>query len=100
MVSIREKDFIAHWAYQETISSHTEHTPNEFSRMLSQHKNVTSFYMHSYAEYTGKWFYSTLSIRGNDLNAGWAYNEMISTLTVHTQKCLKVEYLGWIEYIF
>ncbi len=82
------------------ISSRTEHTPKEFSRMLSQRKNVNSFYMYSYAEHTGKWFYRTLSIRGNDFNAGWAYEEMISSLTEHTRKCLKVEYLGRIEYNF
>ncbi len=89
MLSIRENDFIAHWAYVETISSHTEHTPNEFS-----------FYMCSYAEHMGKWFYRTLSIRGNYLNAGWAYEARISSLTEHTRKCLKVEYLIWIEYDF
>ncbi len=38
MLSIRGNDFIAHWAYEETISSHTVHIPNEFSRMLSQRK--------------------------------------------------------------
>jgi hypothetical protein len=97
MLSIRGYNFIARWAYEETISSHTEHTPNEFSRMLSQRKNVNSFYMHSYAEHAGKWFYRTLSIRGNDVNAGWAYEEMISSLTEHTRKCLKVEYLDQIE---
>ncbi len=36
LLSIRENDFIAHWAYGETISSHTEHTRNKFSHMLSQ----------------------------------------------------------------
>ncbi len=86
-LSIRGNDFIAHWAYEETISSHTEHTPNEFSRLLSQRKNVNSFYRYIYAEHTGKWFYRTLSIRGNDLNAGWAYAEMISSLTEHMWKC-------------
>ncbi len=28
MLSIRRNDFIAHWAYEETILSHTEHTRN------------------------------------------------------------------------
>ncbi len=37
MLSIRGNNFIAHWAYEEMISSHTEHMPNELSRMLSQH---------------------------------------------------------------
>ncbi len=100
MLSLRGNDFIAHWAYEETISSHTEHTPNEFSRMFSQRKNVNSFYMYIYAEHTGKWFYRTLRLRGNDLNAGWAYAERISSLTKHTRKCLKVEYLDRIEYDF
>ncbi len=90
MLNISENDFIAHWAYEETILSHSEHTPNEFSRMLNQRKKVNSFYMYSYAEHEGKWLYRTLSIPGNDLNAGLAYEEMISSLTEHTRKCLKV----------
>ncbi len=90
MLSIRGNKFIAYWAYEETISSHTEHKPNEFSLMLSQRKNVNSFYMYSYAEHTGKWFDRTLSIQGNDLNAGWAYEEIISWLTEHSRKCLKL----------
>ncbi len=93
-------DFIAHWAYEETISSHTEHTPNEFSGMFSQRKNDNSFYMYRNAEHMGKWFYHTLSIQEYDFNAGWAYEEMISSLTEHTGKCLKVEYLGHIGYDF
>ncbi len=36
MLSIRGNDFIACWAYWEPISSHNEHTRNEFPRMLSQ----------------------------------------------------------------
>ncbi len=36
MLSICGNDFIACWAYLEPISSHTEHTRNEFPRMLSQ----------------------------------------------------------------
>jgi hypothetical protein len=38
-----------------------------------------------------------LSIQGNDFIAPWAYEEMISSLTEHSRKCLKVEYLGRIE---
>ncbi len=90
MLSIRGNDFIAHWVHEETISSHTGHMPNEFLRMLILRKNFNRFYVHSYAEHTGKWFYRTLRIRGNDFNAGWAYEEMISSLTEHTRKCLKV----------
>ncbi len=38
MLSMRGNDFIACWAYAEPISSHAEHTRNEFEfpRMLSQ----------------------------------------------------------------
>ncbi len=36
MLSIRGNDFIAHWAYEEIITSHTKSTPYEFSRILSQ----------------------------------------------------------------
>ncbi len=36
MLSIRGNDFIPHWAYEELISSHTEHTRNKFLRMLNQ----------------------------------------------------------------
>ncbi len=90
MLSIRRNDFIAHWAYVETISSHTEHTPNKFSRMLSQRKNVNSFYMYnlcwaygemilSHPEHTRKWFKRWLSIRGNDFIADWAYAEMFKS---------------------
>jgi hypothetical protein len=86
MLSICGNDFITHWAYEETISSPTEHTPNEFSRMLSQRKNFNSFYMYSYAEHTGKWFYRTLSIRGNDFIAPWAHEEMILSHPEHTSK--------------
>ncbi len=100
LLSIHGNNFIAHWAYEETISSHTEHMPNKFSRMLSQRKNVNSFLMYSYAEHTGKWIYRTLSMQGNDLKAGWAHEEMIASLTEHTRKCLKVEYLSRIEYDF
>jgi hypothetical protein len=84
---IRGNDFIAHWAYVEGIS-----------RMLSQQKQF--LHVHVHVKHTEKWFYRTLSIWGNDLNAGWAYMEMISLLTEHTRKCLKVDYLGWMEYDF
>jgi hypothetical protein len=79
MLSIRRNDFITYWAYKETISSHTEHTANKFLRMLSQRKNVHSFYMYSNAEHTGIWFYCTLSIRGNDFIAPWASAEMFKS---------------------
>ena len=36
MLSIRGNHFIVRWAYAEPISSHPEHTRNEFPRMLSQ----------------------------------------------------------------
>ncbi len=43
--------------------------------------------MYNYAEHTR-----------NALNVGWAYEEMIAPL--NTRKCLKIEYLGRIEYDF
>jgi hypothetical protein len=109
MLSIRGNNFIAHWAYKETISSPTEHTPNELLCMLSQHSNFDRFYMDiwthvghtrkrfllcwayaerisSDAEHARKQFHRTLSILGNDFIACWAYVEMISSLAEHTRK--------------
>ncbi len=91
--------------------SHTEHTMKRFHRTLSirrtnfrvwsaNGKMLTVFKMYSFAEHTGKWFYRTLSIWGNDFIAPWAYEEMILSHPEHTRKCLKVDYLGRIEYDF
>ncbi len=41
-----------------------------------------------------------LSIRWTNFIACWAYWELISLHAEHARKCLKVEYLGWIEYDF
>ncbi len=41
-----------------------------------------------------------LSIRGNDFIACWAYAKPISSHAEHARKCLKVKYLGRIEYDF
>ncbi len=72
MLSRRGNDFIAHWAYEETISSHTEHRRKEFSRMLSQRYNVNRFFTCT----------SMLSIRGTNFIAHWAYvNEFHRTLS-------------------
>jgi hypothetical protein len=100
MLSIRGNDFIACWAYAEPISSHAEHTRNEFPRMLSQRKNVKIFTCTIHAEHTRNEFYRTLSIRGTNFTACWAYWEPISSHAEHARKCLKVEYLGRIEYNF
>jgi hypothetical protein len=71
MQRICGNDFIACWAYEERISSHAEHMPNEFSRMLSVRWNFDSFYMDiwTHAEQTGQRFHHMLSIRGNDFIA-------------------------------
>ncbi len=45
-------------------------------------------------------FYRTLSIRGTNFIACWAYWEPISSHAEHARKCLKVEYLDRIEYNF
>ncbi len=89
MLSIRGNDFIAHWTYEEMISSHTEHT----------------IFMHAHCSASGKmWTFFTctsmLSIRGTNFIAHWAYVEWISSLAEHTRKYLKVEYLSRIEYNF
>jgi hypothetical protein len=50
------KQFYSHCACKETISSHTEHTLNEFSHMFSQHSNFDIFNMdiQTHAEHTRK----------------------------------------------
>ncbi len=96
MVSIRGNDFIAHWAYEETISSHTEHTRKRFHRTLSIRR--TNFRVCSASGKTVFACTAMLSVRGNDFIAPWAYEEMILSHPEHTRKCLKVDYLGRIEY--
>ncbi len=59
---------------------------------------MNSFYM-----YNPCWankFCRTLSICGRNFIACWAYAEPISSHAEHARKCLKVEYLGRIEYDF
>ncbi len=90
MLSIRGNDFIACWAYSEPISLHTEHTRNEFPRMLSQLQNVNSFYMYntcvayaerilSHTEHARNEFHRMLSMRGTDFIACWACAEMFKS---------------------
>jgi hypothetical protein len=87
-------------AHAETILSHTEHTRKRFHRTLSI--RGTNFCACSasgkmWTVFTCKFM---LSIRETNLIAGWAYAERISSLAEHARKCLKVEYLGRIEYDF
>ncbi len=89
MLSIRGNDFITCWAYAELISSHAEHTRNEFRACSASGKMWA--YLH---------VQSMLSIRGTNFIAHRAYGELISLHAEHAQKCLKVEYLGRIEYDF
>ncbi len=90
MLSIRGNHFIACWAYEEPISSHTEHTRNEFPRMLSLLWNVNSFYMYNpcwayaerillHTEHTRNEFHRMLSIRGTDFIVCWACAEMFKS---------------------
>ncbi len=90
MLNMRGNDFIACRAYAEPISSHTEHTRNEFPRMLNQRLNVNSFYMYnpcwayverilSHTEHTRNEFHRMLSICGTDFIACWAYVEMLKS---------------------
>jgi hypothetical protein len=97
--------------YAEMILSHAEHTRNRFHRTLSirgtnfracsaSGKMWTDFTCTIHAEHTRNEFYRTLSIRGTNFIACWAYAEPISSHAEHARKCLKVEYLGQIEYDF
>jgi hypothetical protein len=99
------------WAYAETILSHAEHMRNWFHRTLNiigtnfracsaSGKMWTVFTSTIHAEHTRNEFYRTLSIRGSNFIAWWAYSEPISSHAEHVWKCLKVEYLGQIEYDF
>ncbi len=78
-----------------------EHTRKQFYRTLSirgTHFRPCSASGKMLTLFTCK---SMLSIRGTNFTAGWAYAEWISSLAEHlTRKCLKVEYLGRIEYDF
>ncbi len=53
-----------------------------------------------HAEQTQNVFYRTRSIRGTNFIACWAYWEPISSHAEHARKCLKVKYLGRMEYDF
>ncbi len=78
-LSIWVNDFIAHWAYEERNFAHAQPAVN-CEQFLHVHR--------------------TLSIRETNFIAGWEYTEWILSLAEHTRKCLKVEYLGRIEYNF
>jgi hypothetical protein len=79
MLSIHRTDFIALWAYEERISAHAQPAVK-----CEQFLHVQSM----------------LSIRGTNFIAHWAYAEPISSHAEPARTCLKVEYLGWIEYDF
>jgi hypothetical protein len=81
MLSIRGHDFIAHWANEEWI----------FANPQPGVKCEQFLHVHCI---------SMLSICGTNFIAHWAYVERILSHTEHTRKCLKVEYLGQIEYYF
>ncbi len=83
MLSISGKDFITCWAYADPKSLHTE----------EQFLHVQSMLI-----IRGMNFIATLSIRGTNFIACWAYSEPVSSHAEHARKCLKVKYLGWIEY--
>ncbi len=111
MLSIRGNDFIACWAYAEMILSHAEHTRNRFHRMLSIRGTNFRACSASGKMWTFLHVQSMLSIRGTNFISHWAYRELISSHAEHTGnrfhcmlsmrgKCLKVEYLGRIEYDF
>ncbi len=72
------------WAYNETISSHSN-----FCAWSAISKMLTVFTCTS-----------MLSLWGNNFITPWAYKEMISSHSEHTLKFLKVEYLSRIKYNF
>ncbi len=101
--------FLSH--FRKLWHAHAEHMRKRFYRMLSiqgtnfracsaSGKMWTVFTCTIYAEHTRNEFYRTLSIRGTTFIACWAYAEPISSHAEHAGKCLKVEYLGRIEYDF
>jgi len=63
-------------------------------------KMWTVFTYTIHAQHTRNEFYHTLSIRETNFIACWAFAEPISSHAEHARKCLKVEYLGRIEYDF
>ncbi len=93
------KNFIAHWAYEETISSHTEQAcakrifayaqpAFKFWQFLHGHPNACRAYEEtilSHAEHTLNKFHRMLSIRKNDFIAHWGYAETISSHAEHTR---------------
>jgi hypothetical protein len=99
------------WASAETILSHAEHMRNEFNCMLSiqgtnfracsvSGKMWTFLHVQSMLRHMRDKFYRTPSTRRTNLIACWAYWEPISLYAEHERKCLKVEYLGRIEFDF
>ncbi len=74
MLRIRGIDFITCWAYAEPISSHTEHTRNEFPTHAQPAVKCEQFLHVQYM----------LSIHGTNFIACWAYVEPISSHAEHT----------------
>ncbi len=74
MLSIRRNDFIAHWAYEETISSRLSIRGMNFRVCSASGKMWTVFT-----------FQFMLSIRGTNLIAHWAYAERISSMAEPTR---------------
>ncbi len=111
MLSIRGNDFIARWAYEETTSSHTEHTRNKFfahaqpavkcenvNPCWAYAERISSYTEHmwnkfsSLAEHTRNGFHRWLSIRGNVQKS----NISAESNTIFKISC----YLGTIRFRF
>ncbi len=73
VLSTRGNDFNAYWAYAELISSHAEHTRNDFRACSASSKMWTFLHVQS-----------MLSIRRTNFIAHWAYWELISAHAEHT----------------
>ncbi len=78
-LSIRGTDFIAHWAYEERIFAYAQ-TAVKCEQFL--HVNPCWAYaerISSHTEHTGNEFQRWLSTRGMDFIAGWAYADMFKS---------------------
>ncbi len=89
MLSIRGTYFITCWAYEDRISAHAQ------PAVKCEH-----FYMYNLCWAYAERILSHTEHTETNFIACWAYWEPISSHAEHARKCLKVKYLGRIEYDF
>ncbi len=78
MLSIRGTDFIAHWAYEERISTHAQPAV-KCEQFLHVQCWAYAERILSHTEHSRNEFQRMLSIRGTDFIACWACLEMFKT---------------------